>query len=141
YSGTLWIAGLLSPFLWTRVDLILVERMGGVHAAGLFTAAASISALLIQLCMMLCSAILPHLAAVPAAMRTATSRAALKAVLFVLFPIAFGTAAIAPRLVPLVYGPDFGTSGVATAILAIATAGSVLTIVLSNVLNMLEENA
>lgn len=141
YSGTLWIAGLLSPLLWTRLDLVLVERVGGVTAAGLFAAAASLSALLVQLCMMLCSAVLPHLSSVPVEARTSSSRAAVKAVLFMLFPVAFGTAAVAPRLVPLIYGDDFRAAGLAATILAMATTGSIITIVLSNVLNMLEKNA
>ncbi|PZU59304.1 MAG: hypothetical protein DI547_06755 [Sphingobium sp.] len=140
YSGTLWLAGLLSPLLWTRVDLILVERIAGVEGAGLFTAAAGFSALLIQLCMMLCGAVLPHLSGTAVAGRTAASGAALKAVLFVLIPMVFGTAAIAPRLIPLVYGPAFQSAGVPAVILAIAAGGSVVTIALSNVMNALDQN-
>jgi len=141
YSAMLWIAGLLSPLLWTRVDLILVERIGGLNAAGLFTAAAAFSALLIQLCVMLCGAVLPHLSAGEDSARKAASSAALKAVLFLLMPMVFGTAAIAPRLIPLVYGPEFATAGLPAVILALAAGGSVITIALSNVLNALDQNA
>ncbi|WP_139139227.1 oligosaccharide flippase family protein [Sphingobium phenoxybenzoativorans] len=141
YSATLWIAGLLSPLLWTRVDLILVERLQGLNAAGLFTAAAAFSALLIQICVMLCGAVLPHLSAAGEQGRRATSSATLKAVLFLLMPMVFGTAAIAPRLIPLVYGPDFASAGLPAVILALAAGGSVITIALSNVMNALDQNA
>jgi O-antigen/teichoic acid export membrane protein len=140
YAGSLWIAGLLSPLLWTRIDLLLVERLQGLHATGLFTAAASICALLIQLAMMICSALLPHLSSCKPSERTAASSATLKLALMLLLPMAFGTAAIARRLIPLVYGPDFAVAGFAGSLLALAAAGSVITIAASNVLNMLEQN-
>jgi O-antigen/teichoic acid export membrane protein len=140
YAWTIWLSGLLSPLLWTRADLLLVERGLGIHAAGLFTAAASLSALVLQLCMMLCSALLPHLSAVPQVDRARASAAALKLLLLILLPIAFGMAALAPRLVPFVYGPDFAAAGLAAYILSIAAGGSAITLVTSNVLNLLERN-
>lgn len=140
YSWTLWVAVLLSPIVWTRLDLLLVERLLDIHSVGLFAVAATLSALLIQLCMMVCSAVVPHLAAADPAHRLEASRTVIKCVLALLLPATLGAAAIAPALLPMIYGPDFAPAGTTARLLAVAAVGSVVTMTLSNILNLLERN-
>lgn len=140
FSWTLWVAALLSPLVWTRLDLLLVERLLDIHSVGLFAVAATLSALLIQLCMMVCSAVVPHLAAADPTHRLETSRTVIKCVLALLMPATLGAAAIAPILLPMIYGPDFAAAGLTARLLAMAAVGSVVTMTLSNIMNLLERN-
>lgn len=140
YTRTLWLAALLSPLLWTRIDLLLVDQFAGLRMAGLFTAAAAIPALLIQLGNMVCSALLPHLASLNMEDRAGAARSGLSGAMAILFPMAFGAAAIAPVLVPLIYGEEFGPAGITSTLLSISAAASIVTVAFSNILNLLEQN-
>lgn len=140
YTRTLWLAALLSPLLWTRIDLLLVDQFAGLRMAGLFTAAAALPALLIQLGNMVCSALLPHLASLNMEDRTGAARSGLAGAMAILFPMAFGAAAIAPVLVPLVYGEEFGPAGITSTLLSISAAASIVTLAFSTILNLLEQN-
>lgn len=140
YAGTLWIATLFSPIVWTKFDLIMVDLLLNVEAVGLFSVAATLAALLAQLCTMVSSAVLPHLATVPQEDRRLTCSRIAKGVLALLIPATLGAAAIAPALIPLVYGSDFARAGLIAALLSIGAVGSVITMLLANILHMLERN-
>lgn len=141
YALTLWLAALFSPLLWTRIDLALVGTIGGIREAGLFNAASSLTAMLMQACVTLCMAVVPHLASVEPERRPEASGAVMRILLLMLVPMALGMAAIAPRVVRLVYGPDFHDAGGAAIMLSVSAMGTLLTIALSNVINVLEKNS
>jgi O-antigen/teichoic acid export membrane protein len=140
YSVSLWIATLFSPIVWTKFDLILVDRLMTVEAVGLFSVAATLAALLAQLCMMVSSAVLPHLASLRMEDRAKACSSVAKGVLALLIPAALGAAAIAPALIPLIYGHDFTEAGIIASLLAVGAVGSVITMLLANILNLLERN-
>ena len=144
YARGFWLASLFSPLLWSRVDLFLVGIYLDAQAVGLFAAAAVISALLLQICQMVCNALLPSLV-VTTRDQTAdhlgeVSGRTVGVVLLALFPACFGTAALAPGIVAFMYGPAFEGAREAAVLLAIAACASAITLVGSNILNLLEKN-
>ncbi|WP_294173821.1 oligosaccharide flippase family protein [uncultured Sphingomonas sp.] len=144
YALSFYVAALLSPLLWVRADLLIVDQIASAEAVGLFAAAATVAALLIQLCQMVCNALLPNILQAAAEQPEASSRASTITTrfgMFLLLPACFVGAALAPNAIELVYGAEFAGAGPTATLLGCAAAASAITLVLSGVLNAADANA
>jgi teichuronic acid exporter len=103
-----------SRFLWfffTQADTVIVGRLLGEHVLGLYSVAMHLASLPVQRV----SGILNQVA-FPAAARFQHDRAAIGAQLLkaigyvslIAFPILWGMSAVAPELLPVLLGPDWG---------------------------------
>lgn len=144
YAISFYIAALFSPLLWSRADLLLLDQIEGAEAVGLFAAAATVAALLIQVCQMVCNALLPNI--VHAAAKEPTSFPEISATatrfgMFILLPACLVGAALAPGAIGLIYGAEFVEAGPTAALLGCAAAASAVTLVISGVLNAANANS
>lgn len=144
YAVSFYLAALFSPLLWVRADLMLVDQLEGARAVGLFAAASTVAALIIQVCQMVCNALLPnivHAAAEDPASFAKTSATVVRFGTFILLPACFIGAALAPHAIELIYGAAFFDARSTAAVLGCAAAASAITLVLSSVLNAANANA
>ncbi|WP_300972970.1 polysaccharide biosynthesis C-terminal domain-containing protein [Sphingomonas sp. LHG3406-1] len=143
YALSFYIATLFSPLLWVRADTLIVDQAIGAEAVGLFTAATTIAALLLQVCQMITNALLPNI--VRAARDSeggfeAASRTAVRLALSLLLPACLIAAAAAPEAIGTVFGPAFAGGQATAAILCLAGLGSALTLVVASVLSAADGN-
>jgi O-antigen/teichoic acid export membrane protein len=144
YAVSFYFAVLFSPLLWVRADTLIVDQTLGAGAVGLFAAASTLAALLIQVCQMICNALLPNIVNAGRYDREVfarLSRIAVRTALPLLLPACLIAAAAAPDAIRLVYGPAFAAGGTTAAILCLAAVGSALTLIVATVLNAGEDNA
>jgi len=143
YAWTAYAASLMSPLLWVRADLLIVDQLASARAVGLFAAASAFAALLLQACLMVCNALLPsilHASAEQPDSFARTCRATTRFGMFILLPVCFIGAALAPRVIAFIYGGEFRDAGASASLLAIAAAASAITLVLTGVLNAAHAN-
>jgi O-antigen/teichoic acid export membrane protein len=138
YALSFYMAALFSPLLWVRADTLIVDQLIGANAVGLFAAAGTIAALLLQVCQMICNALLPnivHSARSEGGSFENSSRSAVRLAMSLLLPACLISSAAAPEAVSEVFGPAFAGGGTAAAILCLAGVGSALTLAVGSVLN------
>jgi O-antigen/teichoic acid export membrane protein len=129
YALFAWAAALSGTFVWSRVELFFLQHWFGNEAVGLFTVAVTLANLASQGPMLLTAGLLPYFAAnfgkgatgeMKAAYATAT-----RVLAFIVLPTCFGTAALLPVALPLVYGEAFaGAVPAATVLLLAAGIGA-----------------
>ncbi|GAA4029097.1 hypothetical protein GCM10022281_05280 [Sphingomonas rosea] len=144
YAASFYLASLFSPLLWVRADTLIVDQMVGAEAVGLFTAAGTIAALLLQICMMICNALLPNIVHAAANQSTdfaEASRSAVRLALSLLLPACLIAAVAAPEAVTALYGQAFAGGRLAASILCLAGLGSALTLAVGSVLNAGDHNS
>lgn len=137
YAIDTWLAALVSLAAWSRLEVAFLEPSWGEHGVAMFTTALDLATLASQAPVLLAGALLPHMAERAGAgdldnvRRTYASATRILGAL--VLPMCMGTAAIAPVLVPFLYGAKFGDAVPAAAVLcaasaigAIASAGSSL---------------
>lgn len=128
FSFETWGAYLVSAFFASRMEVFFLERSWGSHAVGLFTVSLTLSNLATQGPLLLTGALLPHIShqigrnEMDRAQALYPTSARLLAL--AVFPACLGTAALAPVLLPLMYGQSFAPA-VPTA--TILVAGAALT--------------
>jgi O-antigen/teichoic acid export membrane protein len=143
YALSFYLAVLVSPLLWVRADLLIVDQILGAEAVGLFAAAATMAALLIHVCQMICNALLPNIVNSADGDREnfeKVSRIAVRLALTLLVPACLIAAAVAPETITAVFGPDFAAGRTTAAVLCLSTAGSALTLVMASVINAGDSN-
>jgi O-antigen/teichoic acid export membrane protein len=144
YATSFYAAALFSPLLWVRIDVIFVDQLRAAREVGLFVAASTLAALLLQVSQMVCNALLPNI--VHAAkdgeehLRQA-SRTAVRFGLFLLLPASAIVAAVAPQVIVAIYGAAFAGAGITAALLCLAAGASGMTLVVSSVLSAADANA
>ncbi len=125
-----WGVGVIGSLVFGRTQVIFLEHYTGLGAVGLFAAAVTIAEMAVQLPPLLLSALLPRFSEqhgqgaqehMRSLYRTMTSLMAL-----VIVPLCLGLAAIAPVLIPLIFGADFTDAVPASSVLLIAAAISSL---------------
>jgi O-antigen/teichoic acid export membrane protein len=111
YSLQTWVAILVSAFVWSRMEVFFIERYWNTHEVSMFVIGLGLAALIVQTSAMLTGAFMSHFAELSGIKemdkikRTYSSATRLLALL--LFPMAFGCAALVPVLLPLLYGESF----------------------------------
>lgn len=111
YSCFAWCAALVSACVWSRVEVVFLERYWGNHEVAMFSIGLTLAALAIQAPMLLGSALMPHFAESAGARPAGTERhlysRALRLFAALLFPLCLGTSSLIPTLLPAVYGGAF----------------------------------
>lgn len=141
YALYAWAAALSSTVVWSRAEVFFLQRSWGSAAVGLFSVGVTLANLAAQGPTLLTAAILPHFAqgfgqAAIKDMRPAYA-AATRVMAFLVFPAAFGMAAILPAALPLIYGREFAEAVPAAMVLVVAAGiGAISTVGASLVLAM-----
>ncbi|MDV3134728.1 lipopolysaccharide biosynthesis protein [Mycobacterium sp. 29Ha] len=125
-----WATGVLGALVFGRTEILFLEHYTGLSAVGYFTAAVTVAEMAVQLPPLLLSALLPRfseqhgLGAQDDMQRLYRTMTALIAMLIV--PLCLGLAAIAPVLVPLLFGAEFDDAVPVASVLLVAAAISSL---------------
>jgi O-antigen/teichoic acid export membrane protein len=126
YALRVWGATIVSAITWSRVEIFFLERSWGNTEVGLFSASLAVATLATQGPMLMTSGFLPYFAErygvgdIPGLRRA--YRAATRVLAFLLLPACLGTAAIAPKLIPLLFGRAF-VPAVPSAMIVSSVAG------------------
>ena len=130
FSLETWGSYMLTAFFASRMEVFFLERSWGSQAVGLFTVSLTLSNLATQGPLLLTGALLPRLSdhigrdeAEEARQVYATSVSLMG---LLVFPACLGMAAIAPVLLPLMYGQAFA-SAVPTATILLSASALVAT--------------
>ncbi len=131
YARHIWLSDIIDVVIMTRVELVLLGIMLTPADMGYFAVAGVFASLVGQFAIQLSSPLIVGFAAPdqsPQA-RDALYRKAVRIMALVVFPVGFGGAAIAPQLVPLVFGADFAPASLAAFLLLVAAGFSGVVVV------------
>lgn len=141
YQRFVWAANVCNVFVWSRIEIFLLQYFWGAREVGLFSVALALSALAAQGPLLLTGAFLPLLserhgkgdiAGLQRAFSGGTRLLAMAA-----FPACIGMVAILPGIVELLYGPQFSASVPAAMIVCAAAAISVTAVIGTHAVNAL----
>ncbi|MCV7055883.1 lipopolysaccharide biosynthesis protein [Mycolicibacterium gilvum] len=130
FALTSWATAVLGGLVFGRTEVLFLEHYTGLEAVGFFAAAVTVAEMAVQLPPLLLSALLPRfseqhgLGAREDMHRLYRTMTALIAMVIV--PLCLGLAALAPVLVPLLFGSAFENSVPVASVLLIAAAISSL---------------
>jgi O-antigen/teichoic acid export membrane protein len=129
-------AAVLSAFVWSRTEIYFLSRYCGFHAVAMFNVGLSLCAMVNQAAALMTSSLVPHFAALAGRADLDSMRrnytALTRLVGLLVFPLSMTFAAVAPVLVPLLYGRAFvdaiptATALATLASLSVANVGSAL---------------
>lgn len=106
-----WAGYLVTGFAWARMEVFFLHMSWGSRSVALFAASVTLANLATQGPLLLTNALLPYLSQQQrhSADRSpqATYATSMRLLAFLIFPACLGAAAIAPSLVPAIYGKDF----------------------------------
>jgi O-antigen/teichoic acid export membrane protein len=125
-----WVGAIAQTIVWTRIELLFLERFLGASAVGLYAIALTFANLAAQGPILLTGAMLPFFSEGFGRGDDADVRrqselvfaSGTRIIAFLAFPCCLGLAALAPTLLPLIYGPAFAAAVPAT-IIVVAAAG------------------
>jgi O-antigen/teichoic acid export membrane protein len=144
YAAYAWVGNVANAFVWSRAELLFLERSHGAEAVGLFAAALALTGLATRLPLMLTLGVLPMLAEhkgredMQGLRDAAVTGTRLLALL--LFPCCLGVAAVMPVLLPALYGAAFAQAVPAAIILSLAAVVSLGATVFMNVIWAVERS-
>jgi O-antigen/teichoic acid export membrane protein len=130
FALTGWSAGVIGILVWGRSEIVFLEHYAGLSTVGLFAAATMLTDMAVLLPPLFLPALLPYFSEqhglgaherMHRLYRVMTGLLAL-----VLIPSCIGLAAIAPVLVPMLFGADFADAVPAATVLLTAAAISSL---------------
>ncbi len=126
FSLETWGSYLLTAFFASRMEVFFLERSWGSHAIGLFTVSLTLSNLATQGPLLLTGALLPrisdHLGRDEALEAREVYATSTRLMALLVFPACLGMAAIAPVLLPVMYGPSFAPAVPSATVLLGASA-------------------
>lgn len=132
-----WIASTVSLVAWSRLEFVFLRGFGS-EAIGQYAVALAVAQLGLQPATLVSNALLPHFGELAGGAHTETSRDTYAAVTRVsallALPLCLGLAAVAPALVPALFGQAFAAAILpatllvaATSIVAVAPAANAMT--------------
>jgi O-antigen/teichoic acid export membrane protein len=125
FALTMWLGGIISSIVWVRTELLFLGLYADLRDVGFFTVAHTLANLAAQLPFAISAVLFPYLAARrgsgPLADVFAKYAAALKLFAFLVFPASFGIAALAPALIPMLFGRAFAPAADTATILVVAS--------------------
>ena len=144
FSLASWGVGLIAAIVWSRTELAFLNHYRGAHEAGLYSAANTLATVATQAPLLMTGGLLALFAQLFAVGdKAGLQRAfasAVRFMSFLIFPACFGMAAIAPALVPALFGAEFAEASHAAAILVAAQAFGAVSTVSSALLFATERN-
>jgi O-antigen/teichoic acid export membrane protein len=144
YALYAWGGGLVSVFVWSRIEVFFLQHAKGAEAVGLFSVSLTLSSLATQGPILLTAGLLPYFATsfgrgALDEMREAYATAA-RVLAFLVCPACFGMAAIMPVALPLIYGRAFAGAVPAAIILLVAAGIAALSSVGSSLIFAMERS-
>ncbi len=144
FSLASWGVGLIAAIVWSRTELAFLNHYRGAHEAGLYSAANTLATVATQAPLLMTGGLLALFAQLfavgdKAGLKRAFA-SAVRFMSFLIFPACFGMAAIAPSLVPALFGVDFADASDAAAVLVAAQAFGAVSTVSSALLFATERN-
>jgi O-antigen/teichoic acid export membrane protein len=139
-----WAGAIVAAFVWSRLEVFFLELSVGLGAVALFSAALAFSSLASQGPVLLTRGLFFYFCeevgknqteSLPEAFAAATRVTAL-----LVFPACFGTAAIMPKLLPMIYGPEFAGAVPAASVLVCVAGITAAGTIGANLLAALERN-
>ncbi|MCV7345089.1 lipopolysaccharide biosynthesis protein [Mycolicibacterium rhodesiae] len=130
FTAVSWTIAIIGNLVFGRTQVIFLEHYATLAAVGLFAVALTVAEIAAQLPQLLLSALLPRFSeqsgqgAHAHMMSLYKTMTALMAML--MLPLCLGLAAIAPALIPFIFGADFADAAPVASILLIALAFSSL---------------
>lgn len=144
FAAASWGVGLIAAIVWSRTELVFLEMFRGAREAGLYSAANTLALAATQGPLLMTGGMLAHFAEQWArgdrAKLQESFAASVRFTAFLLFPACLGMAAIAPTLVPALFGPAFAEAATPTALLVSAQAFGAVSTVSSALLFAIERN-
>jgi O-antigen/teichoic acid export membrane protein len=144
YARFAWAAAVANTFVWSRIEIFFLDRYWGRSEIAFFSVALVLSAFASQGPLLLTGAFLPLFAekrgrrdyrAMRSAFASGTRMLAMLAI-----PACLGMAAIAPAMVPMLYGEAFRAAVPATMIIVAVAAASVTTVIGTHLVQALERS-
>lgn len=121
-----WAGYLVTAFAWARMEIFFLELSWGSHSVALFAASVTLANLATQGPLLLTGGLLPYLSQQSGLDSERKSQetyaASIRILAFLIFPACLGAAAIAPSLVPAIYGKEFAGAVPSTVILLCGAA-------------------
>jgi O-antigen/teichoic acid export membrane protein len=144
YALCAWGGGLVSVFVWSRIEIFFLQHARGSEAVGLFSASLTLSGLAVQGPVLLTAGLLPYFATsfgrgALDQMRDAYATA-VRVLAFLVLPACFGMAAIMPAALPLIYGSAFAGAVPSATILLIAAGIAAMSSVGSSLIFAMERS-
>ncbi|MFG1930076.1 lipopolysaccharide biosynthesis protein [Mycobacterium sp. NPDC048908] len=138
FALTGWLAAVISGLVWGRTEIVFLEHYAGISAVGIFAAAAMLTDMAMQLPPLFLAALLPYfseqhgLGAHDQIRRMYRTMTGILGLLVV--PSCVGIAAIAPVLVPLLFGTDFADAVPVATVLLVAAAVTAVSTTTANLI-------
>jgi O-antigen/teichoic acid export membrane protein len=144
YALYAWGGGLVSVFVWSRIEILFLQHAKGSEEVGLFSVALTLSSLASQGPILLTAGLLPYFASTFGRgaldeMRAAYATAA-RVLAFLVCPACLGMAAITPAALPLIYGQAFAGAIPAAMVLLVAAGIAALSSVGSSLIFAMERS-
>ncbi len=144
YALYAWGGGLVSVFVWSRIEIFFLQHARGAEAVGLFSVSLTLSSLATQGPILLTAGLLPYFATsfgrgALDEMRDAYATAS-RVLAFLVCPACFGMAAIMPAALPLIYGRAFAGAIPAAIILLVAAGIAAMSSVGSSLIFAMERS-
>jgi O-antigen/teichoic acid export membrane protein len=121
-----WAASLVTLVVWSRLEISFLDASFGPDAVAMFSVSLTLSQLATQGPMLFAGALLPYFSHLAGRHDVAQARASYGSVTrllgHVVFPLCFGVAALAPVLVPLLFGARFAAAVPAAVLLVCGAA-------------------
>ncbi|MDE1997205.1 MAG: oligosaccharide flippase family protein, partial [Rhizobiaceae bacterium] len=133
YSRNNWLAGGLSSLLASRIEFSIIGFYFSVNLVGQYATGATMAGMIIQLSFALVTVLVPlfasHRDRGDSMGLNRSYRLSMWGMTFLMAPICFGGGAVAPVLVPMLFGQGFQPAGELAAVLLPFTVAQVLTTV------------
>lgn len=133
FAAFSWASSLASALVWARLEMAVLNSYWGVHAVGLYSVGFTLANLAIQGPLQLTGGLLPYFAQNSGPEDRGKAEAMLgssmRMLAFLALPMCFGTAAIIPIMLPLLFGSSFAEGNLAAEVLVIGSAiGAIVTV-------------
>jgi len=116
-----WAGYLVTGFAWARMEVFFLHVSWGSQSVALFSASVTLANLATQGPLLLTNGLLPYLSRQQGHREDRTQQATyatgMRLLAFLIFPACLGAAAIAPALVPAIYGKAFSGAVPSTVVL------------------------
>ena len=144
FSLASWGVGLIAAIVWSRTELVFLNHFRGAREAGLYAVANTLAQVATQAPLLMTGGLLAlfaerHAVGDHAGLDRAYE-SAVRFMSFLIFPACFGMAAIAPSLVPALFGASFAGAADPAALLVAMQAFGAVSAVSSALLFATERN-
>ncbi len=144
YGRNVWFSNVVGIFVWSRMEFLFLGLFASPYELGLYAAGLTLANLVVQLPTQMLAGLTPHFSRHHDAQNieqlVITYQRVFRWISLILFPIAFGGAAITSQLVPLLFGTEFQSASNMTSVLLVFSAATGLSLIPSAVIGARERS-